>query len=144
MPVWRIRYGDAAGTWLHVSPASGQILGSSDERSRLRRWLFNGLHSLDLPWLIHHRPAWDIVVWLLSIAGMVISVSGVVIGWRRLRRKLAPVRRGAGVHAGTRSGTHSDARSGAHSGARPDGRTHDALPWPGPAALPPTFTGDPK
>lgn len=88
VPVWRVVFADEAGTWLHVSPATGQIVGVSDARSRTRRWLFNGLHSLDFPWLIHHRPAWDLVVWLLSIAGTLVSVSGVVIGWRRLRKDL--------------------------------------------------------
>ena len=96
-PVWRIVYDDTAATWLHVSAENGQVLGSSDARSRLRRWLFNGLHSLDFPWLIQHRPAWDIVVWLLSLAGLIISVSGVVMGWRRLRRTRP------GRHAPTRS-----------------------------------------
>jgi hypothetical protein len=32
-----------------------------------------------------YRPAWEIVVWLLSILGAIVSVSGVVIGWRYLR-----------------------------------------------------------
>jgi hypothetical protein len=33
-----------------------------------------------------YRPAWDIVVWLLSILGTIVSASGVVIGWRYLKR----------------------------------------------------------
>ena len=36
--------------------------------------------------LLAYRPAWDLVVIVLSLAGLVISVSGVVIGWRRLVR----------------------------------------------------------
>ena len=44
------------------------------------------LASRDFQALIAHRPAWDIVVWLLSLLGVVISTSGVVIGWRRLMR----------------------------------------------------------
>jgi len=43
-------------------------------------------NSWDFVSLTQHRPAWDIVVWLLSIVGLVMSVSGVVVGWRRLRR----------------------------------------------------------
>lgn len=89
LPVWRVVLGDEASTWLYVDPASGQMLGLSDETSRLRRWLFNAPHSFDFPWLIAHRPAWDVLVIALSIAGGVVSVSGVVIGWRRLRRQRA-------------------------------------------------------
>ena len=58
----------------------------SDRGRRTYRWLFNALHSLDFHALIAHRPAWDIVVWFLSLLGLVISASGVVIGWRRLTR----------------------------------------------------------
>jgi hypothetical protein len=87
VPVWRIEFDDAARSWVYIDPASGQVAGSNDRSSRLRRWLFNAAHSLDFPWLIQYRPAWDIVVWLLSIVGTVASASGVVIGWRRLRRK---------------------------------------------------------
>lgn len=86
LPVWRVAFADDARTWLHIDPANGQLLGSSDNTSRLRRWLFNAAHVLDFPWLIQHRPAWDSVVWLLSALGVMVSLSGVVIGWRRLRR----------------------------------------------------------
>jgi hypothetical protein len=37
-------------------------------------------------WLLAWRPLWDIVMWGLSLAGLVIAASGVVIGWRRLVR----------------------------------------------------------
>jgi hypothetical protein len=30
---------------------------------------------------------WHVTVWVLSIVGLVMSVSGTVIGWRRLRRQ---------------------------------------------------------
>ena len=49
---------------------------------RTYRWLFNALHSFDFQLLLMYRPAWDIVVWLLSILGTIVSVSGVVVGWR--------------------------------------------------------------
>ena len=63
---------------------TGDILGRTDRDRRVYRWLFNALHSFDLPILLSHRPAWDGVVWLLSLLGMIISV--IVIGWQYLRR----------------------------------------------------------
>jgi len=42
-----------------------------------------------LPWLYRHRPAWDILVLTLMLGGTALSVTSVIIGWRRLRRKLA-------------------------------------------------------
>ncbi len=85
LPVWRIVLHDPAATWLHVDAATGQLLATSTSDSRLRRWLFNGLHSLDFP-LFLKTPWWYLAIWVLSLAGLAVSVTGVVIGWRRLAR----------------------------------------------------------
>ncbi|MCP1848480.1 MULTISPECIES: cytochrome b family protein [unclassified Bradyrhizobium] len=87
LPVLRIGFDDPARTWLHISPVTGEILERSDDSRRSYRWLFNALHSLDVPLLLRIWPARDVVVWLLSAAGTIISISGIVIGWRRLRRR---------------------------------------------------------
>ncbi|MES2612372.1 MAG: PepSY-associated TM helix domain-containing protein [Pseudomonadota bacterium] len=85
LPVWRIVLHDEAATWLHVDAATGQLLSTSTSDSRLRRWLFNGLHSFDFP-LFLKTPWWYLAIWLLSLAGLAVSVTGVVIGWRRLAK----------------------------------------------------------
>ena len=99
LPVLRAGFDDADKTWLHIDPTTGEILGRTSDSGRLYRWLFNALHDFDLRLLLHHRPAWDLLLWALSVGGLIISISGVVIGWRRLGRKLesatAPKRRAA-------------------------------------------------
>ena len=50
------------------------------------------LHRLDFSWLVGNRVLWHTTIWVLCLAGLTISASGTVIGWRRLRRK---------VHQGT-------------------------------------------
>lgn len=85
LPVWRIVLHDEAATWLHVDAATGQLLSTSTSDSRLRRWLFNGLHSLDFP-LFLKTPGWYLAIWVLSLVGLAVSVTGVVIGWRRLAK----------------------------------------------------------
>jgi PepSY-associated transmembrane protein len=86
LPVLRAGFDDEAQTWFHIDPGTGEILGRTDSSRRTYRWLFNALHSFDFPLLLRYRPAWDAAVWLLSLLGLMISVTGVVIGWRRLRR----------------------------------------------------------
>jgi len=86
LPVLRVAFDDVAQSWFYVDPRSGDILGRIDNSRRAYRWLFNALHSLDLPLLLRYRPTWDIVTLLLSLIGMILSTSGIVIGWRRLRR----------------------------------------------------------
>lgn len=92
LPVLRIGFDDPATTWIYVVPFSGEVLQASSASRRLYRWMFNALHSLDFRLLLAWRPAWDIVVWLLSLAGLAISVSGVVLGIRHLMRIRAKTR----------------------------------------------------
>lgn len=86
LPVLRFIFDDTDQMWVHVDPRTGRILGWMRASDRIHRWLFNALHSFDLRWLLQARPLWDILLWVLSIAGLIISASGVAIGWRHLRR----------------------------------------------------------
>lgn len=88
LPILRIGFDDAAGTWFHIDPQSGEILGRMDASQRAYRWLFNALHSFDFQLLRHAPPAWKAVIWVASLIGLAMSVTGIVIGWRHLRRKL--------------------------------------------------------
>lgn len=84
LPILRIMFDDPAKTWLHIDPATGTLLSQQGSGGRSYRWLFHALHSFDLPWMMAWRPLRDGLVWLLSAAGLAISISGTVIGWRRL------------------------------------------------------------
>ena len=86
LPVLRVRYADANATWLYLDPERGGIVQRSGKVSRLRRWLYQGFHSLDFPFLYFRRPLWDIVVVALSVGGTVLSFTTMVPAWRRLRR----------------------------------------------------------
>jgi hypothetical protein len=86
LPVLRVRYADANATWLYLDPEQGGIVQRSGKVSRLRRWLYQGFHSLDFPFLYFRRPLWDIVVVALSVGGTVLSFTTMVPAWRRLRR----------------------------------------------------------
>lgn len=48
--------------------------------------LFFAFHRLDLPVLIFHGPAWDAAQWCLNLLAATIAVTGLIGGWRRLRR----------------------------------------------------------
>jgi hypothetical protein len=86
LPVLRVRYADANGTWLYLDPERGGVVQRSTDVSRIRRWLYQGLHSLDFPALYFHRPLWDVVVIVLSIGGTILSFTTALPALRRLRR----------------------------------------------------------
>lgn len=85
LPVLRVRFDDPAATWLHIDPYSGAVIEQLDERRRGVRWLFKLLHSWDWPPLLQQPWLRDGVLLVASAAVLLISVSGVLLGWRRLR-----------------------------------------------------------
>jgi len=88
LPALRLVFADAEESWVHLDPRTGAVLGRSDSRKRASRWLFAMLHSWDWLPLLERRPLWDAVLVLLSLGGLLMSATGIVIGWRRLGRKL--------------------------------------------------------
>lgn len=93
LPALRVVFDDPHGTWVHIAPHTGAVLGRTDSHRRTSRWLFAMLHSWDWLPLLDRRPLWDMVLIVLSLGGAVISLTGVVMGWRRLGAKLRPPRR---------------------------------------------------
>ncbi len=86
LPVLRVRYEDPAATWLYFDPSRGAIARKEERLTRLNRWLYHGLHSLDFRFLYDRRPLWDLAVITLSLGGILVSVTSLGQGWRRLRR----------------------------------------------------------
>jgi hypothetical protein len=85
LPALRAVFSDTEHTWVYLDPRTGQIALSVDQTQRLGRWLFNFLHSWDLPVLL--LPAWprEAVLIAFSIGGFLLSATAVAIALRRLR-----------------------------------------------------------
>lgn len=88
LPVYRVTFDDAESSVFHIDLNTGAVVSRQTDGSRLGRWLFNGLHSLDFQFLLSRGFLWDLVMILLSLAGLSFSATAVVVGWRRLRRSL--------------------------------------------------------
>ena len=89
LPVLRVRYNDSDSTWLYLDPHNGMVSMRQTTRTRVNRWLYNGLHSLDFPFLYYRRPVWDIVLVVLSLGGIGLSMTTMWPAIRRLRRHAA-------------------------------------------------------
>lgn len=85
-PVIRIDFNDASNTSYYVDPATTRIVASQDNNSRSYRWLFAALHRLDFaPFDNAELPRWVLVI-ALSLGGFILTLAGMVMGWRRLTR----------------------------------------------------------
>jgi hypothetical protein len=86
-PVYRSVCGDV---WFHVDGASGAILERLDSSRRAYRWFYTALHTFNFPMLSAHPAALSTLIVVLCCLGLVFSVTGAVIGWRRLRHSFEP------------------------------------------------------
>ncbi|RXT50172.1 PepSY domain-containing protein [Bradyrhizobium betae] len=80
-PVYRSRCGDL---WFDIDGADGSVVQRLDASRRAYRWVYSALHTLDFPFLVAHPRLRDVVIVGLCAVGLVFSMSGIVIGWRRL------------------------------------------------------------
>lgn len=81
-PVYRSRCGEL---WFDIDGADGRVLQRLDALRRAYRWFYGALHTLDFPILMAH-PFWrDVLIVGLCALGLLFSITGIVIGWRRLR-----------------------------------------------------------
>jgi hypothetical protein len=81
-PVYRSVCGDV---WYHIDGADGRILERSDPSRRAYRWLYGALHTMDVPALTSRPQLRGALIVILCGLGFVFSMTGVIIGWRRLR-----------------------------------------------------------
>jgi hypothetical protein len=79
---------DAEETRYYIDPKTARVVGGYTNRNWVARWLYNGLHSLDFPWLYNYRPLWDIVVITFMLGGSALCVTSLVLAWRVVGRKL--------------------------------------------------------
>lgn len=84
LPALRIRYADPHGTWVHLDMHTGHVELSVDRAQRAGRWLFNLLHSWDLPSLLDLNWLRDAAIICASLGGLLLSVTACVIAVRRL------------------------------------------------------------
>lgn len=78
-PVLRLRCGNV---WFDVDGATGGLLGKLGPSRRLYRWLFDGLHTLDLPVLMRRPLLRTVLVVALCGGGLIFSFTGVVLAVR--------------------------------------------------------------
>ena len=86
LPIVLVRLNDVQRTRLYVDPKTARLVGRYSADGWINRWLYHGLHSLDLPWLYAHRPLWDVVLLIFMTGGAALCLTSVVLAWRVIAR----------------------------------------------------------
>jgi hypothetical protein len=103
LPVILAQLKDQEHTRYYIDPKTADVVGDYRSSDWFNRWAYNGLHSLNFPWLYNYRPAWDIVVITFMLGGTALCVTSLVLAWRVVGRKLRGLAPGS-----TRQKTLSD------------------------------------
>jgi hypothetical protein len=84
LPVVRVDLADAGHTRLYIDPVEGRLVLKEDSSRRVFRWLYPALHHWDSPGFYKTVP-WHVWMSVWIGFGLVLSISAVVIGVRRLQ-----------------------------------------------------------
>src|SRR5690606_26439520 len=84
LPVLRMDFDDVGRTAAYLDPRTGDLALSVDRSQRAGRWLFNFLHSWDLPGFLGMAAAREATLVMLSLGALAIELTGTVTGVRRL------------------------------------------------------------
>ncbi len=84
----RVYFTGQGEIWIDIDADSGTALDVMDQSRRVYCWLFDGLHTFDIPGLPEHPILQKIIMLILLAAGFALSVSSVILAVRRLRRTL--------------------------------------------------------
>lgn len=87
LPVYKIEVADANGSLYYVNPSTGYIRYLNNNKI-VRKWLFNGIHYLDIDCLVARPWLWYTCIWLLCSGCLVVCISGLVLAWRVLTSKM--------------------------------------------------------
>ena len=91
LPVVRAKLDDPLQSWLYVDMRTSQLVANVHKYSRVERWLYSGLHSLDFRFWYAKRPLWDFGMLVLLSGGLIGSSLGLYYGIRRVVRDVRSV-----------------------------------------------------
>lgn len=92
LPVYRVIVDDDMHTHLYYDPENISQRRIDDD-GRTRRFLYSGLHSLNIKYLTDRPILWNIVMFTLMIGGTFLSLTGVVLSVKWILRKVKKFRK---------------------------------------------------
>jgi hypothetical protein len=87
LPAIFVRLNDGGQSSFYVDPKTAQIVQTYNSHSRWNRWLYHGIHSLDLPGLNGHRAVGNLILLILMLGGTSLCLTSLLLAWGVLRRQ---------------------------------------------------------
>ncbi|MDL2231114.1 PepSY domain-containing protein [Porphyromonadaceae bacterium OttesenSCG-928-L07] len=87
LPVYKVEVDNEDASRYYIDPATGDFKYLNRSR-KVKKWLFNAMHYLQIKWLYEKPVLWVMSMWVLCIGGALVSLTGIVLSVRYIRRKL--------------------------------------------------------
>lgn len=87
LPIYRVKASDKDKSWFYVSPTTGYTRYYSTN-ARVKKWIYPALHSLRTKYFAEHPNTRITAMLLLTLGGLVVSVTGLIMGYRFFARKI--------------------------------------------------------
>ncbi len=92
-PFYRVRLDDPAHTELYVSRITGEVAQRTTGSERVLNWVGSVIHWIYITPVRKTFSLWDQLVWWISLAGLVLTIAGFVLGILRTSKSLKNVKR---------------------------------------------------
>ncbi|MFT5133300.1 MAG: putative iron-regulated membrane protein [Gammaproteobacteria bacterium] len=99
-PYMRVQMDDSAGTVLYISQSSGEVLQRTTRSQRGWNYVGAVVHWIYPTALRRHWATWDQVVWWLSLAGIVVVMLGIFLGFDHMIKALRSTPRKINAYQG--------------------------------------------
>lgn len=92
LPVYKVEVNNADKSCYYIDPKTGNFKYLNQNR-KAKKWVFSGLHYLNIRCLVERPVLWTIAIWTLCLGGAFVSLSGAWLGFRYIIRKIRKLKR---------------------------------------------------
>ena len=92
LPVYKISVDNNENSCYYINPTTGHFRHINDA-ARYRHWLYPGLHTLRFGFLVNRPWLWTVVMWTTLLGGTVVSITGLYLSVRYLKRQTRNIKR---------------------------------------------------
>ena len=85
LPIWHVTVGDDDLSTYYINPVNGDCRYYNDNR-RAGKWMYTGLHALNTSFFSPSPTMRRTILWLLLFGGTAVSLTGVLLTVRRIRK----------------------------------------------------------
>jgi len=86
-PAYKLTFNNSDKNWLYISPQTGEAVYELNKNTRVRRWLYRAFHTFNLQFFREHEWLRKLLLIIVSLGGLGISISGLVLSMKWMRRK---------------------------------------------------------